>query len=144
MVHTGATANLGGFRWLERHTRLLGRKGFQKVSTCPSTARFRLGDGRFGEVSHVADIPVGVAGERGKFAAFALDAGAPAFLPKGAMEAPGWQPDFSRDPLALHEQGATRPRRVNRMGRHILRVVDLGENASGKVCGPVNSASFFE
>ena len=51
------------------------------------SARFRVGSGRLGEVRHAAGIPVGVAGNTGKFAAFMLDSDIPAPLRKGAMVA---------------------------------------------------------
>ena len=97
VLGTGATANLALFRWHERHNRLLERKGRRKVSTYPSSTRFRFGGGRLGEVRHAADIPEGIAENKGKFTALAPDADIPALLRKGAMEAPGGQKDFSRD-----------------------------------------------
>ena len=75
---TGATANFVCFRWLEHQNQLLESYGYQRVSTDPPKARFRFGDGRLGEVRLAADIPVGLAGEKRKFAAFARDAAIPA------------------------------------------------------------------
>ena len=106
VLDTGATANLVCF---QHHNRLLGRSGLQRVSTYPSKARSRFGGGRLGEESHAADIPAGIAGNKGKFAAFALDADIPALLREGAAEESGSQLDVSRDPLVLLKQGVTIP-----------------------------------
>ena len=86
LLDTGATANLAFSRWLARHNRILDRYGIERVFTCSSKATFRLGDRRLGEVRHEADIPVGGAGNKGAFTAFALDADISAVLRKGAME----------------------------------------------------------
>ena len=115
----------------------------QRVSTYPSSARFRFGDGCHGEVRHPADSPPGIARHTGKFPAFALDADFPALLRKGAMVALGGQLDFPRDVLILRGHGNAIPLRVNRMGHYILSVVDFREDASGKVRGPVVSAPYF-
>ena len=101
MLDTAATANMACFRWLEHHNRLPEEHGFQKVSTFPSTARFRSWGGRLREVRRAADIPAGVVGNRGKFAAFVLDADVPAFLRK--LEKLGGRLDFPRDALALRK-----------------------------------------
>ena len=64
--------------------------------------------GRLGEVSHAADVPMGIAGNNGRPTAFEPDADIPAVLrvcAGGAMEALGVQLDFSRDSLVLPEQG---------------------------------------
>ena len=60
-LDAGATANLVCFRYLERHDRILQRKGFPRVSSYPASARFKFGDGRLGEVLHA-----GIGGNRGK------------------------------------------------------------------------------
>ena len=56
--------------------------------------KFRSGDGRLGEVRQAAGIPVGIAGNRGRFTAFALGADISALLRKGAAEALGGQSDI--------------------------------------------------
>ena len=76
----GATANLVCLRWFEHRNRLLERHGFQGASAYPSKARFRFEDWRVGDVRYAADISVGIAGTKGKFTTFALDAGTPALL----------------------------------------------------------------
>ena len=87
VLDTGAAANLVCFRSLAHHNRILERRGIPRVTTYPSQARFRFGDGRLGEVRHAAAISVG-------FTAFVLGGGVPALLRKGAMEALGGQLDF--------------------------------------------------
>ena len=82
------------FSWLARHNRILDRRGNPRVTTYPSQAGFCLGDGRHGQEHHAADFPAGVAGHRGMFTAFALEADIPALLRKGAMEALGGQWGF--------------------------------------------------
>ena len=103
--------------------------------------RFR--DGCLGEVRHADDIPAGIAGNTGNFTASAPDAEIPALLRKGALVALGGQLDFPRDGLALRKQGVQIPRRMNTTGHYILCVFDFGKDASGKVRGPVASASYF-
>ena len=44
VLETSDTANLVRFRWLERHSHIWEQKGFQKILTHPSSARFRKGD----------------------------------------------------------------------------------------------------
>ena len=61
VLNTGAAASLARLRWLGRRNRLLERCGFQRMSTYPSKARFRSGDGWSGGARHAADIPVGLA-----------------------------------------------------------------------------------
>ena len=105
VLDTGATANLVRASWLARHNRIVEGYGIPRAPTYPSTARFVIGDGRLGEVSHAADIPGGIAGNKGKCAAFALDADIPALLRKGAMEALGGQLDCSRGSWVLRRHG---------------------------------------
>ena len=72
----------------------MSRKGYQNVSASPASARFRFGGGRLGAGRHATGIPVGIAGGKGAFAAFALDAEIPALLRKGALEVLGGLQDF--------------------------------------------------
>ena len=88
VLDTGPAANLVCFRWLGRHNRLLEKKGRQRLSTYPSSARFCFGDGRLGEVRHATDTSAGFAGNKGKFSTFVLDSDIPALLRMGAMEPP--------------------------------------------------------
>ena len=75
---SGATAHSVCFRWFERHKRLLVKEERQKISAFPASALFRFGDGRLGEARHAAHISVGIAGNKGKFTAFATCAEIPA------------------------------------------------------------------
>ena len=84
---TSASANLVCFRWLESQNRLPEEHGFQRVSTYPSKARFRSGNGIVCEARYEADTPAGIAGNKGKFTACVLDADTPALLRRGAAEA---------------------------------------------------------
>ena len=106
---------------------LLGKHGRHRVSTYPARARLKLGGGRLGEVRFAADIPVGVAGRKVEFTAFALEADIPELIRKRATEPLGGQPDFSRDASTLREQGLGIPLKVNRMGRYVSGVVAFAE-----------------
>ena len=125
VLETGATANFVCFRQLERHNRPLEKKGCQKVSTYPPSARFRFGRGRLGEERHAAETPEGIAGHKCKFTALLLDAGILAFLRKGLLEALGGQLGFSRDVSVLRKHGVAIPLLANRMGHYILSVADF-------------------
>ena len=109
----------------------------EKAVPYPSNARFKFGDGRIGEVKHAADIKVGIAGRKGAFTAFVLDADIPASLREGALEALGAQSDFEKDMLSLLRHGVRAPLRGNAMGHHIVSVVEFGR-------GPEVAASYFE
>ena len=135
VLDTGATPNLVCFNQLERHNRVLQRKGAPRVSTFPPSARFRFGDGRVGEVPHAADIPAGAAGSKGEFVAFGLEADIPAFSRKGALEALGGDLDFSRDISTLLKQRAEILLRVSRTGHYISRGVDTRLGRTGTLKG---------
>ena len=64
VVDTGAAAKWVCFWRLEHRNTILGSRGTSRVATCPACARFRLGDGRPGEVRRAADAPAGIAGSR--------------------------------------------------------------------------------
>ena len=100
VLDAGATANLVCYKWLENHNSFLERQGLEKAVPYPSNARFKFGDGRMGEVKHAADIKVGIAGCKGTFTAFVLDADIPALLRKGALDALGAQLNFEKDTLS--------------------------------------------
>ena len=139
-LDTGATADSVYCYWLQRQNRLLGKKGRQKVSTYPASARGRFGDGRLGDVRHAADIPACISGSQGNFAAFALDADIAEFLRKGALEALGGQLDFLRDLFTLRKHGVTIPARVNGAGRYLLGAVVFLADAPRRVRGPCGFA----
>ena len=103
VLDAGPTANLVCFRWLEHRNRLLEQHGFQRASAYPSKARFRFGYGLVGGVRYAADIPAGIAGNKGKLTAFALGADALALLWRAAMEALRGHLEFPRDSLVLLE-----------------------------------------
>ena len=85
VLDAGAAASLICFRRLERRNCISQRNDYQKASTHPSSARFRLGDVRLGDVHHATDVPVGIAKSEGTSTAFAPDADIPALLRKGAL-----------------------------------------------------------
>ena len=101
ILDTWATANLARFQRLNHHNSISEKAGHPRVSTHPTRARFKFGDGRMGAVRLAVDITAGIAGARGNFAAFDLDAAIPAFSRKGALEALEGRPDFSRGTLTL-------------------------------------------
>ena len=80
---------------------------------------------------------MGIAGCRGAFTDFVLDADIPALLCKGALEALGGQLDFERDILAMREHGVDVPLSANEMRHYSLSVA-----AAGK--GPDLAASYVE
>ena len=89
VLDPGAAANLGCFKWLGRHNSFSERWGVPRAEASPACATFEFGDGPLEGVRCAADIPVGVAGGRGGFAAFALEAVIPACLCEGSSEAAG-------------------------------------------------------
>ena len=91
----GAAANLACVRRLENHNLLSEIRGPLRESTHPAGARVQFGYGRLGEVRLAAEITVGLAGQGGTPAAFALEADIPALLRKGVLEVLGGQLDFS-------------------------------------------------
>ena len=137
VLGAGATANLVCFEWLDKRNSFLQNLGSPKVMPYPTTARLKFGDGRVGEVRFAADIEVGIAGCRGAFTDFVLDADIPALLCEGALEALGGQLDFERDILTIREHGVDVPLSANEMGHYILSAVALGK-------WPDLAASYFE
>ena len=144
VLDTGATANLVCFRWLSHHNALLEQRGLPRVSTYPAQARFKFGDGRTGDVCFAADITVGIAGTKGTFTAFVLDADIPALLCKGALEALAGQLDFARNTLTLGTKGIEIPLKVNEMGHYILSVIDFPSGVHRADSVAQFSASFLE
>ena len=115
----------------------------QRITTSRASARFRFGGGRRGEVRHAADIPVGIAGIKSKFAAFAPGADTPASLREGDLDASSGRLDVPRDTSNLRERWADTPLRVKRAGHYIPSAADFGENQPRKPQGPRVSASYF-
>ena len=109
VLDTGATANLVCFEWFENHNSHMQKLGIPEVSTYPTAARFEFCDGRVGEVRYAADIKVGIAGRRGAFTAFALEADAPALLSRRVPESLGGRLDFARGVLTIRNRGADMP-----------------------------------
>ena len=142
VLGTGATANLVCFCWLRPRNRILQRRGSQKVSTYPSSARFRFGNGRLGEVRRPADISAGIPVRKGEITVFVLDADIPTLLRKGALEVLEGQPDYTRGISTLRKQRVgIFPKEIN-MGRLILSVVDFGADPPRYGGRPEVSASF--
>ena len=71
------------------------------------------------DVRYAAELTVRIAGAKGDFAAFVLDAGVPALQRYGALEDPGVRLDFSRGTLTLGIRGLGIPRAVDDLGRYI-------------------------
>ena len=108
-LDTGATANLACFSWLAHQNSILEKRGSPRVSTNPSKAKFRSGDGRLGEVRHAADIPVWIAGDKGRYTPFAPGSDIPALLRRGARRRFGGSWIFLRGSLILRRQGVRIP-----------------------------------
>merc|ERR1712052_65500 len=115
-----------------------------KVHLYPSAARFKFGDGRIGEVQYAANISVGIAGCKGTFTAFVMDAEVPALLRKGALEALGAQLDFAKDTLWLERHSICVPLGLNAMGHYVMSVVELGKGRPKRTRDPQFCASHFE
>ena len=126
VLDTGATANLVRLKWLGHHNEILGRWGVPRPENDPACTRCRCGDGRLGEARCAADISLGIAGNRTKFTAFAVEADIPALLRKGAMGALGGQLVVSRDISTLRKQGADNPTRLDNLGPDVLSAVSFG------------------
>ena len=144
VLDTGATANLVCRAWVANRNLFLGELGMEKVRLYPSAARFKFGDGRIGEVQYAANITVGIAGRKGTFTAFVMDAEIPALLRKGALEALGAQLDFAKDTLLLERHGICVPLGLNAMGHYIMSVAEFGRGGTKRTRGPQFSASYFE
>ena len=83
------------------------------------------------EVRLAADVPVGIAGDRGEFPTFSLEADIPALLFTGALESLGGHLDFLRKILCLGKVGIQVPLKVTRMGRYPLSAASLpGEGSA--------------
>ena len=140
----GATANLARYEWLDSRNLFLEKLGLLEAVPYPSPARFKFGNGWFGEVKHAADIKGGIAGRKGAFTASVLDAESPALLRKGALEALGAQLDFERDELSLLGRGVKVPFNVAASGHYTLSVVELGKGPPCLDRRPNLAASYFE
>ena len=144
VLDTGATANLVCRQWLANHNRFLERQGIEKAHLYPADARFKFGDGRIGEVRYAADITVGIAGRKGSFTAFVLDAEIPALLCKGALEALSAQLDFAKGTLWLERHGICVPLGLSDMGHYAMSVAEFRKGRPKRTRDPLLSASFFE
>ena len=97
VLDTRPAANLVGFKWFERGNKFSERWGAPRPETYPECARIRFGDGLSVEVRCAADVPVGLAGNRGMCAASALEVGFPASLCTGALDSLGGELGSPRD-----------------------------------------------
>ena len=93
---------------------------------------------------HAADIRIGIVGRRSHFEALGLEAGIPASLCKGDLEAPGGQLDFARDISVIRKHGVGNPLSVKEMGHSTLGVDAYAKKPSGADPGPNLAASYVE
>ena len=114
------------------------------MQPCPARARSNWGDGSLGRVQFAADVPAGIAGGRGRFAALFLEAGIPALLRKGAVEAVGGRLAFASNALMLAEMGVAAPLKVSGAGRYVLRAASRGKERGKSVRGPNHSVSQYK
>ena len=91
-----------------------------------------------------ANIPVGIAGSKEKFTAFAPEAAFRSLLRKSTSDAVGGELDISRNISALRKQGVDIPLRAAGMGRYSLSVAHFGVERSRKQQGTMVSAPHFE
>ena len=80
---------------------------------------------------------MGIAGCKGTFTAFVLDAEILALLRKGALEALGAQLDSEKGTLLLLRHGVCAPLKFNAMGHYIVGAAEFGR-------GPNFAASYSE
>ena len=78
VLGTGAAANSASSKWPKNHNSFLKKQGLPRLSSYPSSARFKFGDGRLGEVGPAAGITAGIAGCMGTLTAGVLEAEIPA------------------------------------------------------------------
>ena len=78
VLDTEGAAYLVCLKWLERHNKIPGRWGVPRAETYPAFAPFKFRDARSGKVLCAAHIPMGVAGNRRDFTAFASETDIPA------------------------------------------------------------------
>lgn len=94
VLDSGATANSARFKWLGSRASVLKEFGVPRAQAYPAGAKYKFGNGRLGEVRNATDIPVGIAGGRGKVTASLKDPGVLALLRKSALESLGAQLDI--------------------------------------------------
>ena len=129
IIDTGASANLVGAKWLEKHNLILRSIGRPQASVREAFASFRYGDGRVGDVHKAALIPIAIAGCTGQFMAYVVDAEIPALLGKEALETLGAHLNFRQRVLTLEALGADIPLKVSAVGHYLLDVADFPERA---------------
>ena len=95
-------------------------------------------------MKHAPDIKVRVAGCKGAFTAFALDADIPASSRKGESKALSGQLDFGREIVTIRKRGVRVPLRANAMGRYVLSAVEFGTWLPCSDRGPNLAASYSE
>lgn len=111
---TEAAAALVCFKCLGHRNEIWGRTGVLLATTHPACARC------LGDVHCPADIPAGVAGHRGKFAALVLEAATTSLLCEGALEVPGGPLDSPRDISISRKRGVDTPLELKNLGRRVL------------------------
>ena len=141
---TRDAANPLRFKWSRRHNEISGSWGLPRTESYPTCARLKFRGGRLGDVRCAADIPVGYAGNRGRFTASVREAALPAFVRVGALETLGGHSAFSQGISALRRQGVDIPPTLNYSGRSVLGAVSCGEERSKSEKGATNSASYSE
>ena len=95
-LDAGASANLGCFKWLNRHSAMSEKYGVPISAAC---AKFEFVNDRVGEVRFAADVRAGIAGDRGTVTTFLADADIPATLLSGASASSEGYLDFPRNCL---------------------------------------------
>merc|ERR1712131_325344 len=124
ILDTGASANLVGTRWLQRHDDILREMGWPRVRRFKASARFKFGDGRVGTVTQAAFVPISIAGHTGELMAYIVEADIPALLGKAALECLGGTLDFGRNLLSLPRLHVDIPLRTTDVGHYLMNILD--------------------
>ena len=111
-----ATANLACLKCLGHRNFVSKKFGTPPAKPYPDRARFKLGNGRPGEVRYAADFSFGLAAACGDFAASLIDADIPALLREGAPQSLGGQLAFYRKNFDFGQIGDRRPVKSGRAG----------------------------
>ena len=103
---------------------LLERAGLPSMTETKELNTFRYGNGHQETSQTVVDIPVILAGKRGKVRAAVIQGSAPLLLSRPALKRLRARMDFDRDELLLFDEGISVPLQVNEAGQYMVPVAE--------------------